>query len=315
MDYLYALQVAREGWASFLRPILYVVSEFALYGVPLIAMVLYISIDKKKFRLFAFTIVFSNFLSNTIKLFACVYRPWVRDPRLHIDSLAEHSATGYSFPSGHTTAGAAFYGNIAYSEYHAKNRKWIIALMVLMVCLTGFARNFLGAHTLVDVFTAMVLSFACILLIDKLLIYIDNNPDKDIILLIAGLAVVIVCCILFLTKSYPMDYKADGTLLVDYVTVQKDSWLASGFLSAFLICWYWDRHYINFTTDISKKNKTYRAIIAAVLFTLLYEGVFKKIAGLMDIRLGSLIRGFFTIFIVAGIYPLIFTKIEKKKNE
>jgi len=315
MDYLYALQVAREGWASFLRPVLYVISEFALYGIPLIAVVMYICVDKKKYRLLAFTILFSNFLTNSVKLFACVYRPWIRDLRLHVDPLAEHSATGYSFPSGHTTAGAAFYGNMGYLEYKAKKRTWVIVLMAVMILLTGFSRNFLGAHSLPDVLTAIALSLGCMILTDMLLEYVDENPEKDLFLLIAGVGICIVLSIVFLTKSYPMDTGADGSLLVDYITVQKDTWLAIGFVAAWLICWYWDRHYIKFTTDIDKKSKIIRAVIATVLFGLLYEGILKKLAGLMDIRMGSLIRGFFTIFIVAGIYPLIFTKVEKRKNE
>lgn len=314
MNYLYALQVAREGWASFLAPILYVISEFALYGIPLVAMVLYISVDKKKYRLLAFSIVLSNFLTNAVKLFACVYRPWVKDARLYIHPMAEHSATGYSFPSGHTTAGSTFYGAIAENEIKGKKRTWFIAVMAIMILLTAFSRNFLGAHTIADVLAAMVLSFVVIILTDKLLKYIDANPEKDVILLISGVAVAVAACIAFWVKSYPMDYASDGTLLVDPIAVQKDSWLACGFLAAWLISWYIDRHYINFTTDISKKNKVCRAIIAAVIFVLLYEVLLKKLAGIMDIRIGSLIRGFFTIFIVASVYPMIFTKVEKKNE-
>lgn len=313
MDYLYALQTARETWGNFLNPILYCVSEFAFYGVPLFILVLYTSVDKKKYFSMAFSMVTANFVVNFIKIVACVYRPWVRDARLHVHPLAEHSSSGYSLPSGHTTGGTTFYGMLALNEYRGKKRVGFIIAMVIMICMTAFSRNWLGAHTILDVISAIIITILCITFCEMLTSYIEKNPEKDILVLIAGLIIVAASIAIFLLKSYPIDYAADGSVLVDTIAAQKDSWLAAGFLAAWLISWYWDRHYIKFTTDIDTKSKIIRGVIAAVIFALLYEVIMKKIAGLMDIRIGSLIRGFVSIFGVAGIYPLIFTKIENRK--
>jgi len=314
MDYLFALQTARESWASFLTPVFYVISEFSFYGVPLIVLVLYTCINKKKFEHMAFSLITANFLMNTIKLIACVYRPWVKDSRIVVDSLAEHSATGYSFPSGHTTSGATFYGSLAVNERNGKKRKWVLALLFILIALTAFSRNWLGAHTISDVFWAVILAAFSLFFCDKLLSYIEKNPEKDLLIVITGLLINVAAMVYFLAKSYPMDYAADGTLLVDPIATQKDSWLACGFAIAWLICWYWDRHGIHFTTDLSPKQKTIRAIISTLIFALFYEFVMKKIMNMMDIRIGALLRGFVSVAIVAGILPWIFTKIENRKG-
>lgn len=314
MDYLFALQTIREGWGAFLTPVLYVISEFAFYGVPLVILVLYTSVDKEKYRNLVFTLVLANFAANFFKLLACVYRPWISDSRLHVHKLAEHSASGYSLPSGHTAGGTAFYGTLILNEKNGKNRKGIIALLTIMILLTAFARNWLGAHTVADVLTAIIITVICIFISELTMKWVDKNPEKDLIVVILGIVLAVISMVIFLVKSYPADLGADGLPLVDSIAVQKDSWLACGFLIAWVISWYIDRHYINFTTNISKKNKIIRGIISAVIFALLYEVIMKKIMGLMDIRIGALLRGFVSIFVVAGVYPMIFTRIENKRG-
>ena len=46
-------------------------------------------------------------VNGFLKVTACVYRPWIRDPRIlpYGDSMT--TATGYSFPSGHTMCATA----------------------------------------------------------------------------------------------------------------------------------------------------------------------------------------------------------------
>ncbi len=45
----------------------------------------------------------------------CAYRPWIRDVRVLPAGDAIKTATGYSFPSGHTTTATPIYGGLALS--------------------------------------------------------------------------------------------------------------------------------------------------------------------------------------------------------
>ena len=43
------------------------------------------------------------FLNGFLELLCCFYRPWIRDSRVFPYGDSKVTATGYSFPSGHST--------------------------------------------------------------------------------------------------------------------------------------------------------------------------------------------------------------------
>jgi len=314
-NYLFALQTARETWASFLTPILFGISEFAFYGIIVVIFLLYICVDKKKYITLLFAYVTGNFLMNIAKLTACIYRPWLTDTRLHPSDLVKKSATGYSFPSGHVTGAAAFYGGLAYNEKQGKNRKWIELVLFILILLTAFSRNWLGAHTFKDVFAAILLGIVSIVITEFLHKYLIQNPDKDIPVTILTCVFSIAMIIIFSLKSYPMDYAADGSLICDPVKMQMDFWQSAGMFMGISICLLIDKRYIHFTTDISLKRKIIRGVIASVLFVVTYLFALKKLEHLIDPLIGSFIRAFGTMIICLGIFPAIFTGWEKKHPE
>ena len=63
--------------------------------------------------------------------------------------------SGYSFPSGHSMAAAAFYGFLIYLIWRGgaskRAKKWGTALLCLVILLVGFSRIYLGVHYLSDV--------------------------------------------------------------------------------------------------------------------------------------------------------------------
>ena len=90
----------------------------------------------------------NRLLNGALKITACVYRHWIRDVRIipYGDSIS--TATGYSFPSGHTMNGASVFGGGALrKEFPAVLR----AVLAVMVALIAFSRIFLGVHTPQDV--------------------------------------------------------------------------------------------------------------------------------------------------------------------
>ncbi|MBE6155037.1 MAG: phosphatase PAP2 family protein [Firmicutes bacterium] len=74
------------------------------------------------------------------------------------------SASGYSFPSGHSMISAAFYGYLIYLIWkYFKNKKLRIILMFflsILVFMIGISRVYLGVHYLSDVIAGFLISLA-----------------------------------------------------------------------------------------------------------------------------------------------------------
>lgn len=74
---------------------------------------------------------------------------------------------GYSFPSGHSMAAAAFYGFLIYLLWRSRKsdrlKKWGTALLISLILLAGFSRIYLGVHYLTDVLAGFLASSAYLL--------------------------------------------------------------------------------------------------------------------------------------------------------
>ena len=113
MDYLYTLQCLRESAPDVLNYFLLYVSEYGQYIGPALALVIYWCFSKKTGSWMLFSLGWGLTVMDTIKVLVCVPRPYLLDGRIQVAKGAEASMTGYSFPSGHTTAAATTYGTAA----------------------------------------------------------------------------------------------------------------------------------------------------------------------------------------------------------
>ena len=123
-------------------------------------------------------------INQTIKNIACVYRPWIQDSRLHVAPQAAKSATGYSFPSGHTVGVAAICGEVA---VWLRKKIWVVVLSILTIVFVAFSRNWLGAHTMKDVLTAILVASSTIIIMNIIKYYIARKPEKDTFVMIFGI--------------------------------------------------------------------------------------------------------------------------------
>lgn len=284
---------------------------FSLFGVRtllLFPVFVYWCLNKRKglFILYAWKI--SQTLNSIVKLTACVYRPWVRDPRIVPMGDSLKTAGGYSFPSGHMMMVTPIYGGLA----TCTKNKLLRALLVFAILLTGFARNYLGVHTPQDVVVGLLLGVLSLYAAHWVLNYLDNHSEKEGLVMLLSALFGLGTMIYITFKSYPMDY-VDGKLLVDPVKMQIDAWGDAGGMVTFVIAWYIESRFIKFEpTGWNLKGLIICAIGLIPLYWMVWNlgGVMTGIFGPHVGKLASKSTMYFYFMIV---WPLVIKFFTGKK--
>lgn len=242
------------------NPVLDFLSEtLTMFGesfvVILILLYIYWCVNKNRgFALFI-TLLSSLTLVNIIKPIFSVERPFVKYP--DITGQRIHTATGFSFPSGHTTTAATFYPSLAVSAKHKKRS--LLAAMLLAI-LIGFTRLYLGVHYPTDVLTGLVLGLLCTFFLYP--IFYRSYESKrltriSIILSVISLVISLILCTLILIN---------GELEIYFMDLMKMLSLSFGSLLGF----YLDKKHLNFSTSGSLGKKISRYFLGILGLGLIY---------------------------------------------
>lgn len=309
IQYLLFLQELREATGHVLDGLFLTVTEFGSSTMLVVAISLfYWCVDKKTGVFMALSGIPNVLINNAIKVTACVNRPWIRDARVQPLAKAMEKASGYSFPSGHTTIAVSEYGGMA---VHGR-KKWpaLFWVGIVLAVLVAFSRNYVGVHTPQDVLVAAVQASVIIWLMFRVEAWLEKNPDGDRIVaaVIAAAAILLAAYSYF--KSYPLEFTAEGVLLVDPEELREDSFAAAGLSIGFAVGWLLERRYIRFSVDGTLMQRVVRMAVGAAvmlvvkksleaLFALEFSGVLEK--GFPPI--------FLMIYVMAG-YPWLFQKLE-----
>lgn len=106
---------------------------------------IYWCVDKKRGMVISVNLIASLVCMSALKAIIRQPRPFtVLDS---VQGKRIETATGYSFPSGHTTTAASFYSSVAFF-FRKKGLSIICAVMILLV---GLSRIYLGVHWPLDV--------------------------------------------------------------------------------------------------------------------------------------------------------------------
>lgn len=251
IQYLLWLQEIRIATGGVFDEFFNALSKVAVDLMPFLPFIIFWCVDRKWGYRFILTLGIGDLLNGIIKLTACAYRPWIRSDLIEPAGDSKVAATGYSFPSGHTTEATAVYGTTIAWQY--KKRRWLAVLCGVLLALTGFSRNFLGVHTPQDVVVGFSVTLILIFVVGYGQRKIDGDDRKLDILSIIGVLTVIATLIYIMVKPYPMDY-ADGVLLVDPDKMMNDTFKACGAFVGFLLGSYVERHYIHYEIPTGAKN-------------------------------------------------------------
>lgn len=312
MDYLLWLQNLREGTWDVLNTCLYYLSEAlgGIFGV-IICAVVYWCMDKKAGNRMSMGFAVAYFANQTLKNVCCVYRPSALDSRIRPYGKAVKNATGYSFPSGHTTNATAIFGGMAIWQ---RKRRWFVVICLIILPVIAFTRNWLGVHTLQDVIVALALASAMLYCMGVLTKFIEKNAAADKWVALGAILLAAIALAFFELKSYPIDYDSNGEILADPFEMKTDCFRSCALLMGFFAGWYIERRWINFDIPSRIKTVILRFVIGLVLVLGLYLGLFPIIFKPLGEHWGKFLKYLFTTLAVTAGYPALFKWFENVRN-
>jgi len=197
-----------------------------------------------------------------------------------IRSLRIATATGYSFPSGHTQSVATLWFTLMLYIRKA----WVYIAGTVIIILVGISRLYLGVHRPVDVLGGAIIALICVLISNTLLEYAEKKNKKYLLFFII---LPIVIGLGF--TSLPEYYKMAGILI--------------GFYAGYVV----EPKYIGFNVKGKLGKQIFKVVIGLGIFLIL-ESILKGI--LPKIIISDLLR-----YIILGLWltlgaPLIFNRIK-----
>lgn len=311
MDILLFLQEFRNGAGAFLTDFLSKMTFLGELNSALVIMaVLYWSVSKELGAYLLMGWSGNRLVNGALKVTFCAYRPWIRDARILPYGNSMTTATGYSFPSGHTMNAATVFGGGALRRDLPRPLR--IALGVI-VALVAFSRIYLGVHTPQDVLVGTAAGMLVMALILRLMQWIAAHPEKDVLVVCVGTALGIAIALYARLKGYPEDYDTEGRLIVDGVKMANDTFKGVGYCVAFLIGWLLERRFVGFSTEVPLAQKLTRAVVGL----LGYYAVSLILGALLKVWMpgpaGTTLSCFLQMFYVAFLFPLCAKRMERRR--
>ena len=302
-------------WLEGLRsPVLDAVMQFFTYfGEELVftvlALVVFWCVDKREGYYLLFVGFVGTILNQFLKLLCRIPRPWVRDPSFPIVESARGSATGYSFPSGHTQNAVGTLGGLARWN---KNRA-LRVVCIAVALLTSLSRMYLGVHTPLDVGVSLAIAAVLVFVLYPLVRRCADAPKRMLALLgvMLALAVAFVCYANF--ARFPADVDPDNLY-----EGRKNSFSLLGALLGFFVAYPIERRHIRFDERAAWWVQCLKVVLGLAGLLAIKEGLKALFAAAGFLWVGAnAIRYFAVILFAALVWPLCFPllrRLEKKKS-
>lgn len=298
MEFLYLLEKIRmPGLNEFMLLITKLGEETAFL---IVALVLFWCVDKRK-GYYIMAVGFSGtVISQFLKLWFRIPRPWVLDKNFTILEEAKAAASGYSFPSGHSQSAVGTFGGIAYST---KN-KLIRIICILVAILVPFSRMYIGVHTPLDILVGSALSLVLIFIFSPI---VKNNNRTFFPIVMVFMILASVGFLYFVEHyNFPPDVDMDNL-----TSGLENAYTLLGALLGLVIVYIVDEKWLKFSTKAVWWVQIIKVLIGLLLVIAVKSGLKAPLNSLLGELPGRAAR-YFLIVIVAGIiWPLSFSNLKK----
>lgn len=308
IEYLLFLQRFRESINDSLTPFMEGISLFAVTYLIMIPVFVYWVVSKRKGLYTLVSYYLCCGFNAIVKLTVCAYRPWIRDARVHPAGDAITTATGYSFPSGHTVTAGPIYGGLAVVSWSWK--KFVSVILGIFLLLTAFSRNYLGVHTPQDVFVGICESVFWLIIVAKIFTYLDEHPEKENLLLLICFIVGWLGIAYITFKPYPMDY-VDGKLLVDPQKMMNDGYGDICLLIVFPVARYIEKRWIGFQAPGLKGAGLAAGIVGLIPLFLMIKFMRPALDGVLGTHWGHFANTFIIVLYCIALWPLVIKAVSK----
>ena len=281
-----------------------------LNTVIVIMAIIYWAVSKEYGTFFLMGWSGNRLVNGFLKITFCAYRPWIRDPRIIPFGNSMTTATGYSFPSGHTMNAATVFGGSVVQNGLPKILRIFMAILVMLV---AFSRIFLGVHTPQDILVGAGAGILVMWLTLLLMKWLKKHPEKDWIVLCIGVALAILLALYAGLKSYPVDYDSEGNVLVEGKKMMNDTFKGVGYCLAFLIGWILESRFVKFSTDIPGMQRVIRVVVGLMGYYVVSLILCTLIKEWIPGSAGTMISCFLQVFYVTFLFPLFIRFLERMR--
>lgn len=312
MSLLYWLESIRNPVLDSVMSVITEIGGEAVFMI--VALAIYWCISKKEGYYLLIVGFVGTILSQFLKLFFQIPRPWVKDPKFTTVGSAREGATGYSFPSGHTQNVVGTFGGVA----RWQKQVWLRIVCIVLIALTAFSRMYLGVHTPMDVGFSFLITAALVFLLYPIVKKVAGNP-KGMYLLLGVMSVFSLAFILYagLNDFHPISTDAKGIEeeLACISEGLKNGYSMLGALLGFAVGYTIDLKYIRFEEKAVWWVQIVKVVVGMGLLLGIKEGLKTVFNAVGFTWLGSNIFRYFAIVLFASaIWPMIFSRFTKGRK-
>lgn len=312
MSLLYWLESIRNPVLDSVMSVITEIGGEAVFMI--VALAIYWCISKKEGYYLLIVGFVGTILSQFLKLFFQIPRPWVKDPKFTTVGSAKEGATGYSFPSGHTQNVVGTFGGVA----RWQKQVWLRIVCIVLIALTAFSRMYLGVHTPMDVGFSFLITAALVFLLYPIVKKVADHP-KRMYLLLGVMSVFSIVFILYagLNDFHPISTDAKGIEeeLACISEGLKNGYSMLGALLGFAVGYTIDLKYIRFEEKAVWWMQIVKVVVGMGLLLGIKEGLKAVFNAVGFTWLGSNIFRYFAVVLFASaIWPMIFSRFIKGRK-
>lgn len=279
-----------------------------------IALTLFWCVSKKHGYYILITGFFGTIISQFLKLVFRIPRPWVTDPNFKPVPSAVKGASGYAFPSGHSSNAVSTYGGIArFTEIGWL--RWASIALTILIC---FSRMYLGVHTPLDVGAAFAISLVLLLVLFPILDKSDENPK--IMYILSAVMIAVAVAYLYYVNFYLSPSEFDAESIANYTEGIANGWKLFGALLAMPIIYTLDLKKLHFEVKAPLPGQILKVALGLVCLLTLKEGMKYGLRAVFgeDAYFVHAVRYFAIVMFAGAVWPLTFPwfqRIGKKREE